>query len=105
MTLLPLAAALPSPWRHLWDRVRGTVVILHPSGLWVEIDALCYDDTGPAAAAEIAAAMDAALVSGLVGWRMVEVTSAWADQERTFSARLVGKFGSVVVTFGAEPRL
>jgi hypothetical protein len=85
--LHPLAEALGSDWRWLLDSARRTVVILHPSGLFVEVD---RSFLAPGRIdVEESRAIGAALRMGVLEGRRGEVSLCVHRSETVASARLV----------------
>jgi hypothetical protein len=72
--LTPLAQVLPPPWRMLHDHVRGTVLLLHPTGLHTYASDVYNFPAGPAQA--IADALNAAVERGITGHVDVVTTRA-----------------------------
>lgn len=81
----PLAPLLPG-WRWLGDPTRDTVVLLAPSGFWVECHTAFLASVGPCEGEAIARAFRSAVSSGATGRHIVEMTKHADD---TLSARVV----------------
>jgi hypothetical protein len=66
-----------SGWRFSEDRLHGTIVVFHPSGLWFDVATELWWGIvrEPAEAQAICAALNKAVEDGLHGQVDIEVTS------------------------------